>query len=141
MNTYWRRGPYSTSFFLFSTRPIKAHSNLSILSPGVTSATPRSISCGPYCGRDLGKTSLNRARNVTMNYQTHSGLARFSRAKTRVKTADEEMIGSRRICITDRNIWIVRQDILVRRGGRAFWWRGRGFLDRDFWFEVFFQPN
>jgi hypothetical protein len=60
----------STGFLRLSTRPSRAQSKPSTSAEGVSSAAPNSRSWGPRCGAPRGKASLNRERNMTMNYGT-----------------------------------------------------------------------
>ena len=56
-----------TSCLRLSSRLRRAQRKCSTRSPGVASTTSRSSSWGPKFARLLGKASVNRARNMTMN--------------------------------------------------------------------------
>lgn len=58
---------YLTSCLRFKSRLRRAQRKCSTRSPGIASTTSRSSSWGPKLARLLGKASVNRARNMTMN--------------------------------------------------------------------------
>lgn len=131
---------YLTSCLRFSSSPSSAQRNCSTRVPGIVSTISPSSSWGPKLGRLLGNASVNRERNMTMNWGrkiSASGLQLFCTSAQARRFASRPCSHANRGANTYRNVWIVGQDIFMRRGGlslrsgrrRFFGLQGRVLVD------------
>ena len=98
----------------FRRRPRTTHRNCSTRSAGGSCCISCSSSRGPKCARDLGMTLSNRLRNMTMNCEIgEPGLRRRDRALSRLFADVTRQISLTTYC----NVWIVRKNKFVGRGG------------------------